>query len=152
MYSRIDLVLAVHLEEGEFQYTHLKWKLFQLSKLHEIVPSKSCMETTTAGWVDHLWTKRIFSSHPLPLLGKVKTAGQGCDLPCSSWLRRLKRQLKPWDSQLGDFFFWHHLVGKGFFPLNYYIFFLDTLKQNHLAPCSISLLLIFQHLNDLVHL
>ena len=33
----------------------------------------------TPGWVDQLWTKGICSSHPQPLLGKVKTAGRGCD-------------------------------------------------------------------------
>ena len=31
-----------------------------------------------AGWVDHLWTKIIYSFHPRPLLEKLKTAGQGC--------------------------------------------------------------------------
>ena len=37
------------------------------------------MEATPAGRVDQVWTKGICSSHPWPLLVKVKTAGQGCD-------------------------------------------------------------------------
>ena len=37
------------------------------------------IETTPAGQGDQLWKKGICSSHPWPLLVKVKTAGQGCD-------------------------------------------------------------------------
>ena len=37
------------------------------------------MEATPAGRVDKVWTKGICSSHPQPLLVKVKTAGQSCD-------------------------------------------------------------------------
>ena len=56
------------------------WKIFPFSKLHEVEPFKSYMEATTAGRDDQLWTKRDCSSHPQPLLGKVKTAVQGCGL------------------------------------------------------------------------
>ena len=54
-----------------------KRKVFPLSKLHEIKTFKSYIEATTAGLFDQLWTKGICSSHPRPLLGKVKTTGQG---------------------------------------------------------------------------
>ena len=42
------------------------------------------MEATPVGWVDQLWATRICSSNPQPLLGKVKTFGQGCDFHGSS--------------------------------------------------------------------
>ena len=37
------------------------------------------MEANPVGGVDQLWKKLICSSHCKPLLGKVKTVGQGCD-------------------------------------------------------------------------
>ena len=42
------------------------------------------MKSTPVGWVDQIWKKGICSSHPQPLLGKVETAGQGCDFHGSS--------------------------------------------------------------------
>ena len=42
----------------------LDWKLFSLSKLHEIEPSTSSIEATTDGRVDLLFTKALCSSHP----------------------------------------------------------------------------------------
>ena len=61
----------------------------------EIEPFKSYTKATTAGRVDQLWTKRNCSSHPLPLLGKVKTADQGCGFRASSG-GSFEKQLKPW--------------------------------------------------------
>ena len=58
------------------------WKLFPLSKVHEVEPFKRYIEATTAGQ-DQVWTKGNCSSPPEPLLGKVKTAGRGCGL-CAS--------------------------------------------------------------------
>ena len=65
----------------------------------EVLKNKKIPACTTDGWVDQLWTKGICSSHPWPLLGKVKTAGQGCGFRASSG-RSLEWHLKPWDSQL----------------------------------------------------
>ena len=50
------------------------WKLFPLSKLHEIEPLKSYMEATTTRRVDQLWTKEDCSSHSQHILGEMKTA------------------------------------------------------------------------------
>ena len=69
-----------------------------MSKLHKIGPLKSYMEATTTGRVDQLWTKEKCSCHSQHMLGKVKTAGQGCGLRASSG-GSLECQLKPWDSQ-----------------------------------------------------
>ena len=77
-----------------FHILYQNWKLFPLSKLHEIEPLKSYMKTTTAGRVDQLWTKGECSIYPQPLLGKVKSAGQGCGLHASSE-GSLEWQLKP---------------------------------------------------------
>ena len=74
------------------------WKLFPLSKLHDIELLKSYMEATTTRRVDQLWTKEDCSSHSQNILGKVKTACQGCGLHDSSG-GSLEWQLKPWDSQ-----------------------------------------------------
>ena len=48
------------------------WKLFPLSKLHEIEPLKGYMEATTTGRVDQLLTKEVCSSHSQPILEKVR--------------------------------------------------------------------------------
>ena len=42
------------------------------------------MEASPVVCVVQFWTKRICSSHPQPLLGKVKTVGQRCDFHGSS--------------------------------------------------------------------
>ena len=73
-------------------------KLFPSEQLYKIESLKSFMEATTTGQVDQLWTKEKCSSHPQPLLGKVKTAGQGCGLHASS-RGSLECQMKLWDSQ-----------------------------------------------------
>ena len=60
------------------------WKLFPLSRLHEIEPLKSYMEATTTGRIDQLWTNKECSSNSQHRVGKVKTASQGCGLSASS--------------------------------------------------------------------
>ena len=60
------------------------WKLFPLQKLHEIEPLKGYMEATTSGQVDQLRTKEECSNYSQHILGKVKTAGEGCGLQASS--------------------------------------------------------------------
>ena len=62
----------------------LNRKLFPLGKLHEIEPFQSYMEATTDGRHNQLWSKGKCWSHPHPLLGKLKTAGQSCGLCASS--------------------------------------------------------------------
>ena len=57
------------------------------------------MEATTTGQVDQLWTNEKCSSHSWPLLGKVKTVGQGCGLHASSG-GSLECQLKPYGTFL----------------------------------------------------
>ena len=49
--------------------------------------------------------EKLPGSHWQPLLGKVKTAGQGCGF-CASSGGSLEWQLKPWNSQLIVFFGW----------------------------------------------
>ena len=70
-------------------------KLFPLSNLHKIEPLKRVMEATTSGRVDQLWTKEKCPSHPWHLLGKLKTAGQGCGLHHSPNLPYFKRVGSP---------------------------------------------------------
>ena len=59
----------------------LSWKVFSMSKLHEIEPFKIYMDATTSlrvwytsGQVNHLLTKGESWSYPQHILGKVKTA------------------------------------------------------------------------------
>ena len=60
------------------------WNVFPFRKLHEIEHFRSNMEVTTTGQVDQLLTKEEFSNYSQHILGKVKTAGQGCGLHASS--------------------------------------------------------------------
>ena len=72
----------------------LKWKLFLLSNTQEIELLTNYMQANTAERVDQLWTKGECSFYPQSLLGKAKSAGQGCGLHASSE-GLLELQLKP---------------------------------------------------------
>ena len=73
---------ALRLKQDEIN-CKMTFTCLTMRRLYNIAALKSYTEATTAG-VDPLWTKGICSSHPKPLLVKMKTAGQGCGFRSSS--------------------------------------------------------------------